>query len=292
MMKTIVENRIFVIILALAGILAIGALASGIQGMEFREPDPFYFEWPGSSGVAIQSFARQMDEIPIEQVILFWTTILVITGAVLLILNPNYRWKIFLVVLRTAIMFTLLTWGMKAVARNLSENFDASSSSQQSLQLGSGQGSPPVFTPPATAPWLSFIIGLVLILGTLLLAWWLWNMGTHSRNKNVRQNLAAIARDTLDEIADGRDFYDTVTNCYMRMIDTVSSGRGILRQETMTPAEFANKLDAAGLPGEPVHRLTRLFEAVRYGAKKPGQVETSEAVSCLNAIVTACGAVE
>jgi hypothetical protein len=131
---------------------------------------------------------------------------------------------------------------------------------------------------------------LVLILGILFLGWWLWTMGPHSRKKTVRQNLAAIARDTLGEIADGRDFYDTVTHCYMRMIDAVSSGRGILRQEAMTPAEFANRLDAAGLPGEPVHRLTRLFEAVRYGAKKPGQVETSEAVSCLNAIVTACGA--
>jgi hypothetical protein len=35
--------------------------------------------------------------------------------------------------------------------------------------------------------------------------------------------------------------------------------------------------------------LTLLFEGVRYGARKPGENETREAVTCLNAIINACG---
>ncbi len=177
MMKAIVGNRILVILLALAGILAIAALASGIQGMEFRQPDPFYFEWSAASGEAVQSIVRQMDEIPIEQIIMFWTTVLVITVVLILIIKPKYRWKIFLAVLRAAITFTLLTWGLKAVARNLSETLEARNSSQQSFQLGSGQGSPPVFIPPSNVSWLSFFIGLILILGIFFLGWRLWSMG-------------------------------------------------------------------------------------------------------------------
>jgi hypothetical protein len=73
------------------------------------------------------------------------------------------------------------------------------------------------------------------------------------------------------------------------MNDAVNLGHGIRRQEAMTPSEFANRLESVGLPGDPVRRLTRLFEAVRYGAKKPGQDESHEATVCLNAIIAACG---
>jgi hypothetical protein len=106
----------------------------------------------------------------------------------------------------------------------------------------------------------------------------------------VRENIAIIARDTLDQIAGGRDFGDTVTNCYVRMTDAVKDVRGLERQEGLTPSEFAARLESAGLPGEPVHRLTRLFEAVRYGAKKPDELETRNAIVCLNDIIAACGA--
>ena len=78
-------------------------------------------------------------------------------------------------------------------------------------------------------------------------------------------------------------------NCYARMSAAVSRKRGLVRKEAMTPAEFARRLEQAGLPGDPVQRLTRLFESVRYGAKQSNQNEINEAVSCLKAILHFCG---
>jgi hypothetical protein len=57
----------------------------------------------------------------------------------------------------------------------------------------------------------------------------------------------------------------------------------------MTPAEFASRLQEAGLPGDAVRRLTRLFEGVRYGQRKVGPKDVNEAVACLTAILQYCG---
>jgi hypothetical protein len=93
----------------------------------------------------------------------------------------------------------------------------------------------------------------------------------------------------LRDLSSGADWADAITNCYVRMSEAVSSKRGLYRQAAMTPAEFARRLERAGLPSDPVRRLTRLFESVRYGAHKPARTEIDEAVVCLNAILHHCG---
>ena len=58
----------------------------------------------------------------------------------------------------------------------------------------------------------------------------------------------------------------------------------------MTPAEFARELIHAGLPGDAVQTLTRIFERVRYGGHGTGPNEIKEAVTCLTDILKACQA--
>lgn len=289
-MKTVAGNRIFIIILSLAGIFAIGILASGIQEMEFREPDPFYFEWPAESGASFQQIVTQMESLPLVQVILFWLFIIIFTILVLLILNPKYRWKILRAVIRTALIFIFITWFMKTIARRLASEVPPADGGGITSAPTIDPNSLPVFSPPAEIPWISYVFALAIILGIFLVGWWLWKLSSRARSHSIRENIAEIARETLDEIVDGRDIGDTVTICYLRMMDAVNSGHGIRRQEGMTPTEFANRLESVGLPGDPVRRLTRLFEAVRYGANKPGQDESREAMDCLNTIIAACGA--
>jgi hypothetical protein len=65
--------------------------------------------------------------------------------------------------------------------------------------------------------------------------------------------------------------------------------RGLYREYAMTPAEFAVRLQSAGLPPEPVNRLTRLFESVRYGARISAQRDVDEAIACLTSILKYCG---
>lgn len=288
-MKTVVGNRIFIIILSLAGIFAIGILASGIQEMEFREPDPFYFEWPAKSGASFQQIVTQMEALPLVQVVMFWLFIIIFTIIVLLLLNPKYRWKILRAVIRAALIFIFITWFMKTFARRLASEVPSAAGGGITNAPAINPNSLPIYSPPAEIPWISYVFALAIILGIFLVGWWLWNLSSRARTQSIRENIATIARETLDEIVDGREIGDIVTICYLRMMDAVNSGHGIRRQEGMTPTEFANRLESVGLPGDPIRRLTRLFEAVRYGATKPGQDESREATVCLNAIITACG---
>ena len=85
------------------------------------------------------------------------------------------------------------------------------------------------------------------------------------------------------------DSTDVIMNCYFRMSRAVSERRQLTRSESMTPAEFALQLERAGLPGDAVQRLTRLFEGVRYGGRRSGPKDVNEAVSALTSILHYCG---
>jgi hypothetical protein len=76
------------------------------------------------------------------------------------------------------------------------------------------------------------------------------------------------------------------------MSEVVQTRRGLQRQHDLTASEFAVRLEQAGLPGEAVRRLTRLFEAARYGGRNASREEMVEAVSCLSMVLHACGETE
>jgi hypothetical protein len=61
--------------------------------------------------------------------------------------------------------------------------------------------------------------------------------------------------------------------------------QGIERKDSMTVREFENLLEVAGVPYDPVHQLTQLFEAVRYGHWQPNPIDEEKAIHCLEAIV-------
>jgi len=111
----------------------------------------------------------------------------------------------------------------------------------------------------------------------------------NQQNANPLRNLAQIARSSLRDLSDGRETTDVIMNCYFRMSDVVSDKRNLQRGMSMTPGEFALRLEEAGLPGDAVRRLTRLFERVRYGAHKAGPKDVNEAVACLTTILQYCG---
>jgi len=73
------------------------------------------------------------------------------------------------------------------------------------------------------------------------------------------------------------------------MSDVVAEKKNLNRGTSMTPHEFATRLEQAGLPGEAVKQLTRLFEAVRYGGQRSNPVMVKEAVACLTTILHYCG---
>jgi hypothetical protein len=134
--------------------------------------------------------------------------------------------------------------------------------------------------------WLSFAVTLLLLLllaGLGGLLWRRYRLGSSPLEKLGREAQAAV-----DDLRAGGELKNSVTRCYAEMCAVLCKQRGIRRQAAMTPREFETRLAAIGLPRENVLRLTRLFEAVRYGSKTPGDQEEREAVTCLTAIAEAC----
>jgi hypothetical protein len=132
--------------------------------------------------------------------------------------------------------------------------------------------------------------GFVLIWAVVLWALYRgWRRYQVLNTKKPLEEIAKIARSSLEDLTSGRNSSDVIINCYLRMSDVVSSRRQLQRELAMTPHEFAVRLEQAGLPGDAVTRLTRLFEAVRYGERKSGPKDINEAVSCLKTILRYCG---
>ncbi len=144
-----------------------------------------------------------------------------------------------------------------------------------------------VAAPPA---WLvlvtSLILALLLALALAGMVWWIWLR--RRRAVHPLAQLAQEAQDALEALQAGGDLKDVVMRCYFEMNRVLREQRGITRPEAMTPREFERQLEQAGLPGEHVRQLTRLFENVRYGAKVPGEREERQAMTCLTAIVEHC----
>jgi Domain of unknown function (DUF4129) len=55
--------------------------------------------------------------------------------------------------------------------------------------------------------------------------------------------------------------------------------------DTMTVREFEQLLETKGLPRDPVHQLTQLFEAARYSLRQFTPADEQTAFDCLSAIV-------
>ena len=139
-------------------------------------------------------------------------------------------------------------------------------------------------------PWVLWgtIVSLALILTLVLVGAGRFLIRYRTRQPSPLAELAAQAEEAVQEIRAGADLQGTVLVCYYRMSQTLQEQRGIARETAMTPREFETYLTRSGLPGEPVRRLTRLFEQVRYGAKAMEAGDEAQALSSLGAIVDYC----
>jgi HJR/Mrr/RecB family endonuclease len=140
-----------------------------------------------------------------------------------------------------------------------------------------------VTNPPAWLVTLITLLVLALFAGAILVVW-----------RRMQSEAPAIelvgqeAQDALDELHAGGNLHDIVVRCYIEMGRVVARQTGVQRHEAMTPREFEARLAMAGLREDHIRRLTRLFEAVRYGTQAPSKREEREAVECLSAIVQFC----
>ena len=134
---------------------------------------------------------------------------------------------------------------------------------------------------------LSFVLDILLLVLISLLLWYLLRrffLSPHSTTDRIKSEVVSA----INEIKSGADLHNVIIRCYADLCQILIDSRGIQRQLGMTPREFEFELQDIGLPANEVHRLTRLFEAARYGNFQPDKKAEQEAIHCLTIIAEAC----
>lgn len=286
-------RKIFLILLGIV-ILGMFGLSVGLTGLTLLPGNmlPFNGMMPAGN--------YPLPDIPggmalLQAVRIIYLIALIVTPVMMIyiIVSPKARRR-FLKILARSLPFIL---GFFLVIEFL-KRLQANTSPTTPLSLGgpgNPSGQPGIPTPPPVIPGpsetaivlISVILSLftvAIIGGALLLLW------RRRRNELTPNRLIARqAQSALDALQAGGDLKNTIIRCYYQMSAVINQQRGILRSQTMTPHEFETYLSTNGLPAEPVHQLTHLFEEVRYGDLAAGPVEEQAALSSLTAIVEACG---
>lgn len=291
-MRSLFEKRSWVLLLSFLALGALTVLSVSVGSVSFADAQPVgREEAEASTRLPPLALGQIRNVAPQSQAVLI-VTFVVLLALVAVLLSPEGRKRMFIVLFRMA--FTLLA--VYFLFKRYPGVFDflnpaGQGTAPRSPGLESGAGiPPPVFTPPQETPLLTYAVSLLVVLGLIFAAWWsyrAWRALTQRPAVSL-QDLARIARASLRELSDGRETTDVIMTCYFRMSEVVGERRNLQRGMGVTPSEFASRLEEAGLPGDAVRRLTRLFEGVRYGGRKAGPKEVNEAVACLTSILQYC----
>lgn len=281
-------KRIVIIVLASLGILTLVLVAASLQNLELK-PAQAYISGEENQTNVFPGFTQLVDDIgslSIGEALILVGGFIVLFVLMLAMLSPEARKR----VLKTILRVGLTVWAIYyALNKFRPEGVFGIEGEMPAYEQGSEAfTTPPPYTPPVIPPWVNYVASLLVVLVFVGIGFWLYRFLRPP--KRQFQNLARAARSALKDLSEGRDWDDTVIQCYARMSEAVQQERGLQRQQAMTPQEFAFRLEQAGLPSDPVQRLTRLFEKARYGGKKSDRQDVNEAVTCLTAILQAVGA--
>jgi hypothetical protein len=150
----------------------------------------------------------------------------------------------------------------------------------------------PTETPLVTSPLgsvpvvLLWLVGIGLLVSSILLG--IWIFAPSSRRETAIDLVGLEAERAWQALITGLDLKDVIVKCYRQMSLALEHEQGIERKDFMTTREFEYLLETAGVPHDPIHQLTRLFEAVRYGNWQPNPVDEQKAIHCLQAIMLYC----
>jgi hypothetical protein len=293
-MRNFFQKKVWVILLAILALGALTVLAVSLDDVSFhgaqlysREPVklfPFFDSTNGNSDANVVS-------VPLWKQVLLWGlvgTMIVLVG---FLLSPESRKRLFSIAIRVTVTALAMYFLIKNYPEALRGLFDWEQLGQDP-DTAANVPPMPEFQPPHVSPVFSYLVSFLCALAWIAVMWALyrgWKRYTAMTPHQPLTEIANIARSSLKDLSAGRDTSDVIVNCYMRMSDVVADKRKLQREIAMTPQEFAVRLERAGLPGDPVRKLTGLFEMVRYGDRKSAPRDVTEAVNCLNAILRSCG---
>lgn len=293
MIKRLFDHKNWVVLVAFVAVLVLIILAAGLDNIHFQPARPISQGESANIQLSVAKIAEDLAGIPFWKQVAFVGLVFILTVIFALLLSPELRKRIILFILRFSIFVLIFLLILRNSGSFINTQETGADVSAEGLpQLGE-KIQPSIFTPPQLSSTFLFLVsmGIILILAVaifLIGRWWL-------RRKQLQKapsplpGLAEIARSSMNEISFGGNWEDAIIKCYTRMNEVVGIQRGMNRRKDLTASEFASRLEEAGLPGVAVRRLTRLFEAARYGVRTPNRQDVDEAISCLTNIMHACG---
>ena len=280
---TLDNNKRSLLVLVAVILLALLVLASGLSTMEMSMGGFFGVENPTTPLDLIFGEGVGMDP-RILQILTLIGVVGIPIAIIVFLVSPDMRRR----VLRDGIALAFFAAVMYIVfQRNpqleqLGMEFqEPQFSMQEGERIEPGES---VLNPPPWAMWVAS--GVVLAVGGYGL--WRYIESQKELPDGVYENLRLETQDAVNRLRAGENVKELVMRCYMRMHNTLAENRGVRDSDLMTPREFEQRMMAVtGLPAEPINRLTRLFERVRYGDYEATETEKAEALACLEAINTA-----
>ena len=287
-MKKLLGSKTAIVLLAIGGLIALTLLSAALRDFSFRPSEPFSFNFGQLSPLSPGTMPEQKS-IPLWKMLLFGSLLLVIFIVLIIFLDPETRKKLLRMLFRFALTMVAFGWAM-----NYAYEHGGLKKKLEDAAAGGPNppGAPPPvlpeYVPPQISPWLVFAVSFGIALALVLIGWFIYTRRPKPARAFSMGELAGIAREAQDELQEGRNWDDAIVRCYVRMNEVATRERGLVRQLGTTPAEFALRMERAGLPGEAVRTLTRLFEGVRYGGKTTVPAERDLASAALSAILHYC----
>lgn len=281
------RKRFWFILFSAVAITAVVILASGLRSLDLSYEGGQLPQLPQS---------EEREELPppstrgfelVFRVLLMAAVALLPFAIILYLFSPQARRRLLrdLIALLIVLLPLYLLWRGQPETLESIGDFEVLQAPSEELPPA-----PDVTLAPQPQQWLSLVvtIGIALLVAGLLvgLGWMIWRR--RQRPSPSLDRLAQGAQDAIDAIEEGADLKDTITRCYFEMMQALREHRGIKRQRAMTPREFEVELENLGVPTTQVRRLTRLFEAVRYGEKHLGAEEERQAIVSLTSVVRFC----
>jgi hypothetical protein len=276
-------------------------LAAAITRMQMQPGDPFPIKWQRPPQGESAPFGNGYWFLVLIRGLLILLAITVPIYIFVNLLTPEGRRRLLKDLIRFLILFLIL-YILLSLLESASNRNQEKKMKDQPFQLGEGEAATeglatteePEVTEPS--PWLDvgICLGLAFLLAIIItvLAWGIYR-ASRERAGDAITRLADEAQEAVDALQAGGNIRDTVIRCYIQMTLVLAVERNVRREEAMTPHEFEQiLLTKLKLPETPVQRLTRLFEAVRYGDYHPGKREELEAIDSLSAIASACKSVK
>lgn len=295
MLKKMFKDKRAILAVSVLALFSLVALAGAMRNFVFRPASYLGREEAQVIRLPIADIFESIESIPLQKQIAFIVMIVLFVVLGFALLSPEMRKKLLRQLLNLAAAGFVLYYFIKEKPGLLEEMLGDPVATGKAGPINQPEfAPPPVFQPPHISGWISFLVtfGIVLLAALLFWRvnrWWSVHMRTVESSRPLDE-IARAARRSLHTLSAGDgSVHDRIIQCYADMSRMVSERQGLRREYAMTPSEFAERLKSAGLPREPVSRLTRLFEEARYGARTSTQSDIDEAVDCLTSILKYCG---